>query len=327
MNARCAHRREQRKPRRIPRRQLAALSLTETLLSVSLCMPLVLGATNLLCKSVTEQAMSQQRVLMEQSAQFALNAIAKVMELAGHSDPLSVAPSLAEPRLRGWDDATLAARSDIAAGKSGAGVYGSDVLIVRFLGSANVNDPVLNCAGMPVPPAATGAAGKAAEEQGYSVFYVARGPDGAHELRCKYRTATGWDSEALIQGVESFQVLYGLDRDGDGQPEQFLRASAISAEISSGVSEASLWNHVVAVKIALLLCSTQRLQQLQQLQQLPVPARWNLFGDDYAALYAKVDRGTMLTSEDFPGELRHRLRRSYEQLIFLRNPARSAALR
>lgn len=302
------------------RRRQAALSLTETLLSISLCMPLVLGATKLLCTSVAEQARSHQRLLMELNTQYVLSAIVKVVELAGHTDPLSGAARLTEPRLYGWDDATLAARTDIAVGKSGAGPFGSDVLIVRFMRSTTAPGHALNCAGMPVP-AAAGTAGQPIQEQGYSVFYVARGADGENEFRCKYRTATGWDSEALVQGVESFQVLYGLDRDADGRPDQFVRASAISEEIRVGVSETSLWNQVVALKIALLMCSTQRLQRT------PALVRWDLFGEDYSALHANEDRGTMLTSDHFSVERQHRLRRSYEQLIFLRNPVYRVALR
>jgi hypothetical protein len=81
-----------------------------------------------------------------------------------------------------------------------------------------------------------------------------------------------------------------------------------------GVSAVSLWNKVVAVKISLLMRSAQRVQQ-------PLtPVTWNLFGDVYSARYATTDRGTRLSSDDFTGESRHRLRRSYEQLIFIRNP-------
>ena len=329
MRPRCAHHRPQRQLvqplqllqlRRVRRQRHSAFSLTETMLSVSLCMPLVLGATHLLCQSVAEQALSHQRLLMDQNTHFALHVIAKVVELAGHQDPLSTATRRAVPRLRGWDDATLAARTDIANGKSGSGPSGSDVLIVHFMSSATATASALNCAGMPVPLTGASAVNSTAPEQGYSVFYVARGPDGENELRCKYRTATGWDSEALVQGVESFQVLYGLDRDGDGQPDQFLRASAISDEISHGVSAASLWNRVVALKIALLMVGAQRLQQTR------APARWDLFGEDYSALHAQDDRGTMLTVDHFSIQRRHRLRRSYEQLIFLRNPALAAAL-
>ncbi len=295
----------------------AALSLPEMMLAISLCMPLVLGTIKLLCQTLSEQSLSYQTLLMEQDAQFALEIIRNLIQQAGHHDPLTAASASARPRLHGMDDATLGSRTDIHVGKSGPGPAGSDVLIIHFYGSDSSGSSPLNCAGMPVPAAKAGSSDQTADEQGYSVIYLARGPNGENELRCKYRTLTGWDSEALLQGIESFQVLYGLDRDGDGLPEHYLRASALTAEISSGVSEAGLWNQVVAVKIALLMRSAQRVQQAT------VPTSWNLFGADYTAQHAAQDRGTRLSSEDFTGELRHRLRRSYEQLIFLRNPSHS----
>ena len=290
------------------------MSLPEMMLSISLCMPLVLGSINLLCKSVSEQRFAHQTLLMEQDAQLALNLISNAVQLAGHRDPLITDHLFSEPRLRGMDDATLAARTDIHEGKSGPGLLGSDVLIIHFLGNHTTTTAPLNCAGMPVPAGSVAASDKSVYDQGYSVFYVARGPDGEPELRCKYRTASGWDSESLVQGVESFQVLYGIDRDGDGQPEHYLRASAISDEIGTTSSEVSLWQKIVAVKISLLMRSAQPVPQ-------PLKAMtWNLFGDDYSARQALNDRGTVLSARDFTAEQRSRLRRFYEQLIFVRNP-------
>ena len=292
------------------------MSLPEMMLSISLCMPLVLGSINLLCQSVSEQRLAHQMLLMEQDAQLALNIIANAVQLAGHRDPLITDHRFSEPRLRGMDDATLAARTDIHDGKSGPGLFGSDVLIIHFLGDHATTNAPLNCAGMPVPAGSVAAGNKSIDDQGYSVFYVARGRDGEPELRCKYRTASGWDSESLVQGVESFQVLYGIDRDGDGQPEHYLRASAISDEIGSTSSAVSLWEKIVAVKISLLMRSTQSVPH-------PLTAMtWNLFGDDYAAHHALNDRGTVLSDRDFTAEQRNRLRRPYEQLIFVRNPSR-----
>lgn len=310
--------RPSRRPLRVRRRRQAALSLPETMLSISLCMPLILGAIHLFCTSMAEQALSHQSLRIEQEAQFALNIITTVVQLAGHQDPLIAAPYSFAPRLQGLDDATLLARSDIDAGKSGPGIHGSDVLIVRFTGNRASGNVLLNCAGIPVPPAASDASDKAKEAQGISVFYVASGPGGENELRCKYRTASGWDSEPLIQGVESFQLLFGVDRDGDGLPEQFLRAGAIAEAIHTGASALVLWNQIVAVKVALLMRSTQHVLQRSK------PATWDLFGDAYSAHHAATDPGTQLSSADFNGELRHRLRRSYEHVIFIRNPSLSA---
>ncbi len=296
------------------KRWQAALSLTETMLSISLSMPLVLGAMQLLCTSVAEQAMSHQSLRIDQDAQFVLNLIANAVQLAGHHDPYELPSFSALPRVQGLDDATLGARTSIESGQSGAGLFGSDVLIVRFSGAGPGIHALMNCAGIPVSASVNNEATSVTQAQGDSIFYVARGTGGENELRCKYRTASGWDSEALVQGVESFQVLYGLDHDGDGLPEQFLRASAISDAMPRGVSAVSLWNKVVAVKISLLMRSAQRVQQ-------PLtPVTWNLFGDVYSARYATTDRGTRLSSDDFTGESRYRLRRSYEQLIFIRNP-------
>lgn len=301
------------------RHRQAGLSLPETLLSITLCMPLILGAIHLLCQSVGEQSLSHQTLLMEQDAQFALNIINDVVQLAGHQDPLIAAGPLAQPRLQGLDDATLAARTDIGAGRSGPGASGSDVLMVRFSGSSASGHSPLNCAGMPVPSGTANADDPVADAQGYSVFYVARGPDGENELRCKYRAASGWDSEALVQGVESFQVLYGLDRNDDGLPDQFLNASAITDEIGRTGSDTSLWNRVVAVKVALLMRSTRRVTLSSKAMQ------WDLFGDEYSVRHATSDRGTRLSPENFTADQRHRIRRAYEQLIFIRNPSRAAA--
>ena len=49
--------------------------------------------------------------------------------------------------------------------------------------------------------------------RGWSIFYVAANGDGEAELRCKYRGASGWGADAIVRGVDSFQVLYGVDTD------------------------------------------------------------------------------------------------------------------
>ena len=48
----------------------------------------------------------------------------------------------------------------------------------------------------------------------------------------------------LIEGVESLQILYGADTDGDGAPNGFVNATAVTN-----------WNNVVAVRVALLLAT------------------------------------------------------------------------
>jgi type IV pilus assembly protein PilW len=104
--------------------------------------------------------------------------------------------------------------------------------------------------------------------RGWSIFYVATGTDGVAELRCKYRGATAWKAEGVVRGVDSMQVLYGLDTDtpADGRPNSYETASAIDARdaalsLSGADDEARArdlnrkthWKRVCAVRVSLLL--------------------------------------------------------------------------
>lgn len=55
----------------------------------------------------------------------------------------------------------------------------------------------------------------------------------------------------LAEGIENLQFVYGVDNNGDGQPDLFVDAAAIT-----GVAPMQ-WNNVVAVRLSLLARSTQ----------------------------------------------------------------------
>lgn len=61
-----------------------------------------------------------------------------------------------------------------------------------------------------------------------------------------YRVTNRTDqtSGELVQGVEDMQLLYGVDTDGDGVPNQYVTSAAVTA-----------WNKVVTVQIGLLMRS------------------------------------------------------------------------
>ena len=139
---------------------------------------------------------------------------------------------------------------------------GSDILAVRYWGDgvagAAVGDgSMINCSGAsesdgPVPA--------------YSIFHVARGASGEPTLACSYRDSTGaWRGPVpLMQGVEGFQVLYGVDNvapgvvppvgdtDTDQVPDRYLRASQLTV---TGDPNATMdnWRRVRTVRIGLLL--------------------------------------------------------------------------
>lgn len=204
-------------------------------------------------------------------------------------------------------------------------VNGSDVLALRYAGSGtpDADGSVLNCAGFGVAAAATEA------QRGWSIFYVAAGGDGEAELRCKYKGAHGWGGDAIVRGVDSFQVLYGLDTGtpADGIPDRYLNASGIRALDAvlalDGDSEAARaedfnrktwWKRVASVRIALLLHGEAHSRAGAG------PAAYDLLGRAYSDAMGGADRGVRIGERDLPELQRARVRRVFETAVALRNP-------
>ncbi len=177
------------------------------------------------------------------------------------------------PGVRGFDNALVNGvalpaglmSGNRATGCGGVGdtscANGSDVLAVRYWGDSRAGAAVgdgsmINCAG-------------ASESDGivpaYSIFHVARSASGEPTLGCSYRDTTGaWQTVPLIQGVEGFQVLYGVDNvtpnvapplgetGTDSVPDRYLRASQLTV---AGDENATMdnWRRVRSVHVGLLL--------------------------------------------------------------------------
>lgn len=75
-----------------------------------------------------------------------------------------------------------------------------------------------------------------------TMLYYVR--DSAEKVPCLYRKIGADNAEALVEGVESMHVLYGVDDDGDQAADRYLAASATLP-----------WQRVVSVRIGLLLRS------------------------------------------------------------------------
>lgn len=75
-----------------------------------------------------------------------------------------------------------------------------------------------------------------------TVLYYVR--DSAEKIPCLYRKVGSDNAEALVEGVESMQILYGVDDDNDQAADRYLAASATLP-----------WQQVISVRIGLLLRS------------------------------------------------------------------------
>jgi len=285
------------------RTRQAGLTIAELLVAMALGLGVLLGAGTLLVTSTRAHAALVEAAEMDDSGRYAVDALARAVRLASYIDweraPLQ--DPAAPARIVGLDTRSLT--------RTGAGITalapdvanGSDVLAVRFRGSGappNGDGATLDCAGFPVHR----------EEEGWSIFYVGRNAQGENELRCKYRGASNWSSDAVAGKVDSFQVLYGLDLDADGAPERYVNAGMVTAldaalvpagatpeERSADLERRTHWKRVAAVRVALLLYGGHLDAGLG------AGIVHDLFGADYGARFAAFDAGVRLSESVLAG--------------------------
>ena len=279
------------------RRRATGLALPELMVALAIGLVLILAAGALLMLTRNTYLLTDDRARIEESGRFAIEIVSQAVRQAGYRDWSAAGDSQAAwPAVTGLDARSLKEASDGIDGPYGAAVNGSDVLALRFDGnSGGSGDTAMrNCAGARVTADGPGA--------GWSIFYVANDRLGEPELRCKYRTASGWNSDALVRGVDGFQVLYALDGAGPGgQPGSYVSASRV-AQAPDG------WQRVSALRVALLLRGSQ-----------PGPARsrrYDLFGADYPDA---ADSGARIEEAQLPASSRGLLRRIYGATVALRN--------
>jgi type IV pilus assembly protein PilW len=283
--------------------------------------------------------MQDETSRLQDSGRFAIESIARAIRQAAYENwDANEAPVIAvsgvSANLAGFDARSLKESQPGIESPVASAVNGSDVLAVRFFGSGtgqNGDGTVLNCGGFGVPAPVSQAS--ADDDRGWSIFYVAADSGGEPELRCKYQGKTSWTADALVRGVESFQVLYGVDTDGDGSPNSFMNADGVNALDEALVLEGddaaaktadrnrkTYWKKIVAVKIALLLRGGQRARSDA------LSNRYDLFGSDYANAEGGGDKGTTIMEKNLAPSVRNRLRKVFSSTIQLRNqPAESAA--
>lgn len=304
------------------RRQRGA-TMAELLVSMALGLAVLLAAGALLVSANAAYVAQVNAAAIDDDGRYALEIIGRALRQAAFVDwegiDIGAGIDNAVPaRLAGLDDALVSKTGEGIANPLGGAVNGSDVLAVRFAGAGPApggDGSVTDCAGFPAH----------ALEEGWSIFYVARNAQGEAELRCKYRGAAGWNADAVVAGVDSFQVLYGLDTDAapDGVANRYVNAGALAALdaalVLAGANAAEReqdrrrrthWKRIVSVKAALLLHGAR------EAQGKAADAAYELFGPAYSAA---ADRGTRLDEAGLSaGEGARRQRRLFAATIVLR---------
>lgn len=320
---------------RLVRRRCTGWTLVEFSIALTLTMLLTLLASGLLLAVASSYRNHNDQQDLNDAGRQALTVLAQAIRLAAYVEwdsaaaPVGLAEDL-PAAIAGLDSRSLSRSSDGISAALPAVAHGSDVLALRFAGSsgsgssgssATGDGSSVNCAGFGVATPA------APEAQGWSIFYVAADAGGEPELRCKYRSASGWGSDALVRGVESFQVLYGVDTDvpPDGLPNSYLNATAIYAldaglalvgttalERQRDLNRKTYWKRIASIQLALLLRGDVATRADTGSRQFA------LFGAAYADGHAE-DEGTRIDEPRLPDAQRRRARVLVGSTIALRN--------
>lgn len=290
------------------------LGLVELMIASALGLVIILAAIGLLLVSRNTYITLDEKIALQETGHFALATLTRSVRQAGWATwPVSTREPGSELHagIVGLDSRSLRMSSDHIESPIAAVSHGSDVLAIRFDGAADAS--MLNCSGFAVEDADH-------SWSGWSIFFVGGERNSEPELRCKYRGKNSWRTEGIARGVESFQVLYGINTDGSGLPNQFVNASRIeqlNAELDGDDEEEEAvndyWSKVVAVRIALLVRSSRNVDDAG-----PMPP-YHLFGKSYSMLHGARDPGTVIAEADIPVQVRARMRRVFMTTIMLRN--------
>ncbi len=290
-------------PRRLPKpaRKQRGLTLIELLVALGIgLLVIVIAATALLLGQQGYNSVDATTQLRDRE-RFAADLVARVIIQAGYQDfgatNISLRSSAAaflgtdpEPDVFGWNNAVYSAPSDLLLSTNTTITSGnrptvctvndtsckngSDILVVRYQGVTNPPDyPVvaernkadntmINCVGQ-------GEAGLSSvdlNDRAVSIFHVTRGTNGEPSLSCSYYNFdTGvWVASApMIEGVESFQILYGTDEVSptlapsstavqDTVAERWLRADQLAVGGNPAATREN-WRRVRAVRVGMVL--------------------------------------------------------------------------
>lgn len=297
------------------------VTLVELLVAVTLMLMVTLATVALYTVNSSSKRTVDASQELDDTARFVFELVGQALRNAGYPNSVPIEEAVGtysnlfdgcagtantEPcPVLGFDDSVVSGSNYGAAG-SGA-PNASDSLAVRFYGSSQRNasglmvtdGTVVTCSGRRVQ------ASTVAGELGLSVFWI-KMLNGDPELYCTDDdgTGAGRSTDAIARGVESFQVLYGVDACSgtpcvfDGVPDRWVSASDVAA---------TDWRSVKAVRIGLVLRGAPGSSQASDGNDL-YP-----FGKDFVTGYTGA--GAVFTP---PSD--SRLRRVYSTTYLLRNP-------
>ncbi len=227
------------------------LSMIELLVSMVLMGLVTLATVTLYSATSQSYKTIDSAQELNDSARYAFEVIGQALRIAGYQEYMrnnpdapnlvgkiypAVCPSSAAPcPIIGFNNSKVTSPSSVSdfGATNNGGINLSDTLGVTFTGSSLISDPatpdrgVVDCQGVAQPAPLT------STDLGLSLFWITTS-SGEPELACISRgdvSAPGGavrNSQTIVRGVESFQVMYGIDGDGDSLPNRWVSAQDVT---------------------------------------------------------------------------------------------------
>lgn len=247
------------------------LTLIELLVAMTLGLLIVLAASTALLVSRQGFFAVDAASQMRDNARYAQDIVQRVGVQAGFKNVFLMkgAGSANEPpHVFGINNAKRAATqlwdASTAWGTNDAG-KNSDILVLRAQTStaselSTASDgTMIDCLG--VAPTAVPIS---QDDRFISILHVQASSNGEPALMCSRESSSGgFDAQPLVQGVENFQVLYGVDNvvantaptgNTDSVPDRYLRADQLTVTGNQAATYAN-WRRVRSLRIGMVLRS------------------------------------------------------------------------
>lgn len=235
------------------------LTLVELLVSLVLASLITLAATALYSVTLSSHRTVDAGQEIQENGRFALEVIGQAARLAGYqnftqrdgngNDNTRRFVVSSFPTVRGFNNSKITVPTNITndGATNNGGLNQSDTLALRFHGSSSLTDAskpdgsMIDCQGVAQNYPLN------ADDVALSLFWVANDSTGEPSLQCISRgdpTATTLtrNTQPILKGVETFQVMYGLDTNGDSVPRQWVSGQSVTN-----------WQQVVAVRVGLVI--------------------------------------------------------------------------
>ena len=263
-------------------------SLIEMMISMTIGMILMVAIAQLFYGNRQTAATQEQAARMQETARYAIQILQREIRMAGMKRTESTGIfDAANPMITGTN-ATVGAPNE------------SDEITVRLWGSDNgagtaADNTVVDCIGNSAR----------LNERVVDRFHIANNASGEPSLFCQNtHPATGvvTDNE-LVPGVESMQILVGVDTDADKSPNKYLQLNDGTINL----------DQVISVRVSLLLRSDNGVTQGTDSNF------YNHFGTAYAPANAAPAGDAGAVFNQAGAALDRRIRRLYGTTVTIRN--------